>query len=110
MLKYTPAPWITPHFVDNRQPCKCTTILSDNYAGGIAIVLIDNGHKIDNGGNDCPPLKEAQANAHILTNAPLLLEAIELLLFEDSNISDSEHVKNRLFAASVIAKARGKEL
>ena len=75
MSKHTPGPWTLPHFADDSVDCNCLYILADGYAGAICVVNVDNGLPISEGGNDCPPLEEAIANAYLLHAAPDLLDA-----------------------------------
>ena len=74
--KHTPGPWHLGCMTREEHPCNCGTILTDGYAGGIATVYIDNGLLVSEGGNACPPLEEAQANARLIAAAPDMYEAL----------------------------------
>ncbi len=79
--EHTPGPWMVPHLADDECKCNCTSIVEGNYAGGIGQVFVDNGIKmITDGGNDCPPLNEAMANARLMAMAPEMFEALSLLV------------------------------
>jgi hypothetical protein len=77
MTKFTPKPWSIPHFARDEVKCDCASILAEGYMGAIAEVHFDNGLRIGNGGNDCPPIEEAKANARLMAAAPELLEALQ---------------------------------
>ena len=82
MSEHTKGPWCTGCFVNPDTKCQCKGIQSEGYAGGIATIHVDNGIKlITEGANDCPPLNEAIANAHLIASAP---DLIELHLAEQS--------------------------
>lgn len=74
-ISHTPGPWSPGHMANNAHPCNCATIFSETCLGGIATVHVGNGMPISDGGNDCPPLPEAQANACLIAAAPELLKA-----------------------------------
>lgn len=77
MTAHTPGPWSVPHFADDDVKCNCAYVLSEGYAGAVADVRIGNGRPIGDGGNDCPPLEEAKANAHLIAAAPEMFEALQ---------------------------------
>lgn len=77
MSAHTPGPWPVPHFATGHG-CECRYILAGEHMGGIAEVYIDNGKKVGDGGNDCPPTEEAKANARLIAAAPDLLAALRL--------------------------------
>ena len=69
---------------------------------------MDNGiSSIDEGGNDCPPKKEAVANMHLIAAAPELFVALDQLLDDMGNdgLSVCQAAKDQAKAA--LAKARG---
>ena len=105
MSKHTEGPWILPHFADNSSSCECEAILSDGYIGSIALVSVSNGKDISDGGNDCPPLEEAQANARLIAAASELLEALEKAEEWLQGWASAEHELGIIQAA--IAKAKG---
>lgn len=78
-FKGTPGPWSLPHFADADSKCDCGWILSETCFGSVATINVDNGKRIGEGGNDCPPLEEAIANARLIAAAPELLELAEVL-------------------------------
>lgn len=64
---HTPFPWHPPHICDDSTPCNCTSIVDEQYAGGICSVHVNNGIAlISEGGNDAPPIEEARANARLI--------------------------------------------
>lgn len=73
--KFTPGPWYVPHFADDTVACDCKSIVSECYAGAICTIAIDNGLRIEDGGNDAPPIEEAKANARLIAAAPDLFTA-----------------------------------
>lgn len=78
--KHSSGPWIAGHMADDTHSCNCRYILNGDYMGSIAVVSVDNGiDLISEGGNDCPPLEEAKANARLIAAAPELLEALAAL-------------------------------
>ena len=63
----------TNHFDDDTTPCNCAYVLSEGYVGSICSVSVSNNiASIADGGNDCPPRKEAAANALLIAAAPQL--------------------------------------
>lgn len=75
--KWTPGPWHPGHFVDPESSCQCRAILSEAHAGSVAEINVWNGiAMIADGSNDAPPLDEAIANAHLISAAPELYEAL----------------------------------
>lgn len=79
--RWSPGPWYPPHLSDDTTSCDCRSIVNEGYAGGIATVHVDNGILlISEGGNDCPPLEEAQANGFLIAAAPELDAALEPLI------------------------------
>jgi len=78
-LNYTKGEWHLPHFVtnkDNPESCQCVFVLNEGICGSIADIQIDNGKQISEGGNDCPPLEEAIANAKLICSAPKMYELL----------------------------------
>ncbi|UOR07187.1 hypothetical protein MUN82_08830 [Hymenobacter aerilatus] len=77
----TPKPWWSGHLHNGEHPCNCPYILDEGYMGGIAEVYVDNGKCVGEGGNDAPPLAEAQANqlfiAHARQDIPDLLAELD---------------------------------
>lgn len=74
---FTPGPWHAPHFCDEASTCNCQSVVSECYAGAICTVEFDNGLRIEDGGNDAPPLEEAKSNARLIAAAPELFEACQ---------------------------------
>lgn len=102
---HTPGPWSVPHFA-RAHSCGCRYIFAGDYLGGIAEVYVDNGKAPSDGGNDCPSVDEATANARLISAAPDLLAALKL--------AHAEHAKSVLFGSealrameAAIAKAEG---
>lgn len=50
--------------------CQCQYVVGETCLGAIATININDGKKISDGGNDSPPLEEAQANARRIANLP----------------------------------------
>lgn len=66
----TPGPWYPGHLGRSDHSCKCTGIVDEGYAGGIASVHVWNGiESIYAGGNDAPPEAEAAANMNFIAAA-----------------------------------------
>lgn len=104
--KHTPGPWYPAHLADDDCSCDCRSIVSGGYAGSICIISVNNGiASISEGGNDCPPLEEAKANARIIAAAPDLLEALELMV--DIYDPDGLDICAATDARLAIAKAKG---
>lgn len=85
--RHTPAPWHEPHFCDDTTTCNCAFILSECYMGSVATIAcidVDNRMPISEGGNDAPPLAEAQANARLITRAPELRALLVRMLDGDA--------------------------
>ncbi len=80
--KFTKGKWILPHFVTKKEEndCDCRFVLNELYCGAIATVHYDNGKKIQDGGNDDPPLEEAKANAKLICAAPDLFKELNHLV------------------------------
>lgn len=76
--EHTPGPWAIPHMATADVSCNCAYILAGEYCGGIAEIYVDNGKSIKDGGNDCPPISEAKANARLIAAAPELLSDLRL--------------------------------
>lgn len=115
--KHTPGPWSVPHFA-RAHGCGCRYVFAGEYLGGIAEVYVDNGKMPSGGGNDCPSVDEATANARLIAAAPDLLSALRELLalgeqesIEDGEleeaIEDGELEEAKAAARAAIAKARG---
>lgn len=58
--------WNSGHLADNNHVCDCAYIFSEEYAGGIGTVYVNNGQSVANGGNDAPPIEEAKANLALI--------------------------------------------
>lgn len=99
MSSFTPGPWHAPHFADDTCTCNCRSVVSECYAGAICTVEFDNGLRIEDGGNDAPPLEQAKANARLIAAAPELLEALK------STITSSPDWE---LITSALAKAEGR--
>lgn len=85
--RFTPGDWVLPHFADASCGCNCGYVLAEGYCGAVAEVFVDNGKRVgEEGGNDCPPLGEAVANAHLIASAPKLFHALARLVQEVSNL------------------------
>lgn len=106
MTRHTPGPWSVPHFAEPSTGCECEYVLTDGYMGAVCTVHASGeGGCIETGDN--PRFAEAVANAHLIAAAPDLLEALNELLFEDSDKSDMDRIVTRLRARAAIAKATG---
>jgi hypothetical protein len=106
--KWTSGPWSPGHMINQDHSCQCRYILGEGYFGSIAVVSKDNGLKVGDGGNDCPPEEEAIANANLIASAPELYEALALLV---ADVKDYEAWQRPCHAVDValaaLAKARG---
>ncbi len=56
--------------------CNCAYVLSEGHAGSICTISISNEKPVSDGGNDCPPVAEAAANARLIAAAPELLSVV----------------------------------
>lgn len=109
--QHTPGPWSPGHMANNAHPCNCATIFSETCLGGVATVHVGNGMPISDGGNDCPALPEAQANARLIAAAPELADVLYRLLNDDC--PNRQHVNGHPiadYARAVLAKATGETL
>lgn len=82
----SPGPWVCHLGQPDDMPantCRCANILAMPYEGAVGQVFVDNGKRIADGGNDCPPEPEARANAAFIAHAredvPSLLKEVERL-------------------------------
>jgi hypothetical protein len=66
---HTDLPWDTGCLCNDTAKCNCAYIFSEGYNGAVGQVFIDNGKKIVDGGNDCPPFDEAKANLAFIVTA-----------------------------------------
>ena len=88
---HTQGPWHAPCFATVIDGCDCRYVLSEGYAGSICEVSIDNGIRlVTEGGNDCPPLEEAKANAHLIADAPAAALALALICAGVAVVLDTE--------------------
>lgn len=111
-VKHTPGPWMVPHFANDDVGCGCASVLAEQYMGAVAEVFIKVDLPLGEGGNDCPPLEEAKANARLIAAAPELLAALVALdeAFCSNNDTRQERHQSRLAliaARAAIAKATG---
>lgn len=111
-MSHTPGPWIC-HLGrpdSEAEGCRCRNVLAEPYMGAIATVLVDNGLKVSEGGNDCPPEMEARANARLISAAPDLLKALEALAGVcrcTNGCAPDDMTCCTNMAAAAIRKARG---
>lgn len=80
----TPGVWDHGCFADDKQKCNCKYIFAECFMGSVAVISVDNGLHVGDGGNDCPPPEQAKANMrHIArcnpVNIKVLLDYIEEL-------------------------------
>ena len=113
-MSHTPAPWSIPHFATakDEQDCDCTYVLADGYFGAVCSVHINNGKRVSEGGNDCPPLDEAKANARLIAAAPDLLAALHTSLAVIGSLAPDHPpnayvAKHEAIIRAAIAKAKG---
>lgn len=98
----TPGEWNEGH-LGQEGKCQCRSIVSEDYAGGIATVHLDNCKPISDGGNDCPPLGEAVANMALIACCnPVAMTAV--LAEIDRLQAENAALRQQL------AEARGKAL
>ena len=101
---HTPGPWMVPHFARDDVTCNCAFVLAEGYCGAIATIHVGNGLLIGEGGNDCPPMPEAQANARLIAAAPELLAMLSAVMRAPTGgVNDYCPIKAR----ALIAKATG---
>lgn len=112
MNKPTPGPWVCHLGQSDDMPdttCRCRSILGGEYAGGIGQVFEDNGKKVSEGGNDCPPQAEARANARLIAAAPDMLNELEVQLAFLLNVVPLPEMHQRVVQLqATIALARGR--
>jgi hypothetical protein len=107
--KHTPGPWSVPHMARPEVDCDCVYVLANGYMGSVADISVYNGKPIGEGGNDSPPLAEAQANARLIAAAPDLLEALqELHEIFNGLVGSANYPKQVKKTRAAIAKALGK--
>jgi hypothetical protein len=76
----TPGPWMAGHFSNDDVACNCRSILGEHGGfGALAIMEVDNGLHISEGGNDAPDLVQSQANARRIASVPDMEAEIERL-------------------------------
>ena len=73
--QHTPGPWMVPHFARDDVCCNCAYVFSESQVGMGSICTIDHGDENE-------PLEIAKANARLISAAPELLEALQLLIHE----------------------------
>lgn len=108
--KFTPGPWY-PGCIVREGRCKCRSIIDECYAGGIATVHIDNGHKALPEANLCPPLEEAKANSLLIAAAPDLYSALyaceTVMMIVEPRSHKFEYLAALQQALAALKKARG---
>ena len=107
MTKHTKEPWQVPHLARDDTSCNCAHIFAADYLGGIAEVYVDNGKPVSDGGNDCPPLEEAKANARRIVacvNACAGISTEQLEAGEQPWQSAARHKELRLAAKTAEAQ------
>lgn len=94
---------------DNETTCQCAYVLADPYFGSIAIISIDNGLIIGEGGNNSPPIDIAKANAHLIAAAPELYESLHWVIEKTHENSMRAIFGDGVFEAAkrALLKARG---
>lgn len=106
--RFSPGPW-HPGCLGSGSSCKCTHVLDEGHAGGIATVSVNNGiASITEGGNDAPPEAEAIANMYLIAAAPDMhaaLDRVEALL---SIVLPRSHTKEYLETLDQVRAALAK--
>lgn len=92
--RFTPGPWMVTR--SDRRKTLCV-ISEDTWICGE--LQSDNPLAI--------PIVESEANARLIAAAPDLYEALNELLFEDSDKPEVERLKTLVKARAALAKARG---
>lgn len=75
-LKFTSGPWSLPHFAEPDTNCACEYVLCDHLMGAVASVHCTGEGDDWQKGGDNPRFEQAVANAHLISAAPDLLEAL----------------------------------
>lgn len=116
--KYTPGPWSVPHFATDHT-CDCHYVLSGSQHGMGAIATVHSQCEADETAVHNEPVDVARANAHLISAAPDLLEALEGMLADlpipptDCEYElvqagcDPTEARKIAAAYAAIAKARG---
>jgi hypothetical protein len=74
--KHTPGPWSVPHFAQPDTNCDCGYVLTDDLMGAVATVHCSGEGDDWLSHGDNPRFAEAVANAHLISAAPLLYDAL----------------------------------
>lgn len=86
-MAHSPLPWHVGHLADDAHSCNCDCIGNEHGVGGIARILVNNGLKIADGGNEAPPLEEAKDNMLYIVKSvnayPELMKALNIFLGHD---------------------------
>ena len=92
MTQYTKGPWIVTARASDVGTRRNNIIAEDDSANGNFRICLTDG-----------PDKEG--NARLIAAAPELLEALQRILFEDSDKNERDRLNDRLLARAAIAKA-----
>ena len=96
---HTEGPWIirtSPHYKITGVSHREIIVDPEGEEGGIVLGEVFYSDTGDD---------EAEANARLIAAAPELLEALQRILFEDSDKSERDRLNDRLLAHAAIAKA-----
>ncbi len=109
--KHTPAPWTLPRLVTakDEDSRKRTGIGSITNFGGVCDIIVDNGKRIVDGGNDGPPLEEAQANAVLIAYTPILYEVLKSLLHTSDLLHTLDHKEEINNATELLLSIENRE-
>lgn len=95
----TPGPWMAGHFSDDTHSCNCRSILGEHGGfGALAVMEVDNGLRIGEGGNDAPDLEQSKANARRIARVPDMEAALLAANALDLILAEVEYLKPERYA------------
>lgn len=73
MSEFTAGPWSVPHFANDESGCSCAYVFSESQRGFGSVATVSFGGEDED-------YETAKANARLISAAPELLEALQVLL------------------------------